>query len=55
MAHLEMVIKSLLLEKFWSFNKARNVLIKKNIYSTRDFAKYLSFKEVVKNSKVVNV
>ena len=38
------------LEKLWSFKKARNVLIKK-IYILLDFAQYLRFQEVVKNSK----
>ena len=44
----------------WSFDKARKVLIEKNkdmgknIF-TLDFAKYLSYSEVQKNSKVVNV
>ena len=52
--------------KLWSFDKARNVLIKKKKkkktrdmgsekYVLLDFAKYPSFSEVQKNSKVVNV
>ena len=49
------------LEKLWSFDKARNDLIEKNRdmssekYILLDFAKYLSFSEVQKNSKIVNV
>ena len=45
----------------WSFDKARNVLMEKikiwaveNIFSL-DFVKYLSYSEVQKNSKVVNI
>ena len=49
---------------FWSFDKARNVLIEKKKknrdmgskkYILLDLAKHLSFSEVQKNSKVINV
>ena len=49
------------LEKLWSFDKASNALIEINRdkssekYILLDFAKYLSFSEVQKNIKVVNV
>ena len=48
-------------EKLWSFDKARNVLIEnKKRYGMRnisplEFIKYLSYSELQKNSKVVNV
>ena len=60
----EMVIILLAkLEKLWSFDEARNVLIKKNeikmwavkILFPLDFAIYLSYSEVQKNKKVDNV
>ena len=46
------------LEKSWSLDKARNVLIEKKLRWKNillDFAKYQSFSEVQKNSKVANV
>ena len=60
----EMVIILLAkLEKLWSFDEVRNVLIKKNeikmwavkILFPLDFAIYLSYSEVQKNKKVDNV
>ena len=50
-------------KNFWSFDKARNVLIEKKKnrdigskkYILLDLAKHLSFSEVQKNSKVINV
>ena len=48
-------------EKLWPFDKAKNVVVKKkkkiwaekNIFLL-DFAKYLSYSDVQKNSKFVN-
>ena len=48
-------------EKLWSFDKAKNTLIKIKIlravkkYSLLDFTEYVSFSEVQKNSQIVNV
>ena len=47
-------------EKLWSFDKARNFLIKENEGKgsekiSLDIAKYLSYSEVQKNSKIANV
>ena len=48
-------------EKLWSFDKAKNTLIKIEIlravkkYSLLDFTEYVSFSEFQKNSQVVNV
>ena len=50
------------LEKLWSFDKVRNILVEKKNrdmgsekYILLDFAKHLSLSELQKNSQVVNV
>ena len=43
------------LEKLWLFDKSRNRDEVSGKYILLDFAKYLRFSEVQKNSKIVNV